>query len=186
VADVSLWRNRLLPPVKRISVAAHESLAILFLVEIFVAITLLVSVIGVLVCIVFFWAKILASVQILPPSLKTIPISCVQGNVRISPPGVRVGVRVSTGQPIRIVAIVQSINVRPHLTAIVTVVISGLIAIAISMLEVIVLTHIPLVTFVSPLEVPSIKIMLETAVSIFAALLQAVPVTMLIAMFLRI
>ena len=49
MADVSLWRNRLLPPVKRISVTAHESLAILFLVEIFVAITLLVSVIGVLV-----------------------------------------------------------------------------------------------------------------------------------------
>jgi hypothetical protein len=123
---------------------------------------------------------VLVPVQILSSSLKTVSIAGVLGHVRISPLGIRVGVLIPTWQSVRIVAIVQPINVSAHLTAIVTVVVSGLVPVAKSMLEVIVLAHISFVTFVGKFEFSSVEIVLFMAVSILAALVYPVPVAVLI------
>jgi hypothetical protein len=157
-------------PVKSVFVTADESFAILFLVAILVAIAFLVTVVGILICIVLIWVKIFAPIQILSSSLEAVSITRVQGNVGVSPPGVRVGVLVPAGKPVRIVSIIQPINVRAYRPAVVSVVVSDLVSVAISMLEVVVLTHIPLVPLVSTFVVSRLEIMLFMAVSIIAAL----------------
>src|ERR1700682_1531410 len=159
-----------LSPVKRVLVTANESPAILFLVTILVAVAFLITVVGVLVCFMLFCMKVFVPIHILSSSLETISIACVYGDVSVSPSGVRIGALVPSGQPIRIVAVIQSINVRAYLPAVVAVVVSGLISVAISLLEVIVLTHIFLVAFVSTFVVSGVEIMLFTAACIIAAL----------------
>jgi hypothetical protein len=175
-----------LQPVKSVLVTANESLAILFLVTILVTKVFLVAVVGVLISFVLVWMKVFVPIQILSPGLKTVSIACVQGHVRVSPPGVRIGVFVSTGRPIRIVTLIQSIDVRAYRPVVVAVVVPGLIPVAISMLEVIVLTHVFFVPFVRAFIVSGLEIVLFMSVSIIAALTQPVSIAVLIAVVLGI
>src|ERR1700720_658825 len=89
---------------KRVLVAAHVSLAVLFLVQVFISVVLPVSVVSVFVRIVFFRPVFFVIAQIVLPGAQPIAVADIRGHVRICPLRVGIGIFIASGHTIRVIS----------------------------------------------------------------------------------
>src|SRR5258706_6432763 len=99
----------------------------------------------VLVRIVLLRTIVLALMEILLSRSQPISIARIKRHVAVTPVGVAFGVAIAARNPVRIVRIVQSINIGPQASIVIAVLVAGLVPITISALEGAAIAHVILI-----------------------------------------
>jgi hypothetical protein len=156
----------------------------LFLVLILGPKAFAIAMVRVFVRVMLLGTIVLALMEVLLSGSQPISIAGIKRYVAVTPVGVPFGVAIAARNPVRIVRIVQSIDIRPQASIVIAVLVARLVPVTIAALEVVAIAHVIFIAQVRAPIVFTVEARPYIIVQVRTALAKAVSIPMLIAVLL--